>query len=361
MPRAVHNPDAMPGLELEDVSHRYDADWAVRELSFGVDKGEIVCLLGPSGCGKTTVLRLAAGLEPLQAGQVRLGGRLVAEGGNLRQVPPEARGVGLMFQDYALFPHLTVRENVTFGVPRSDARRGAWVPEVLDEMGLGDFADRYPHTLSGGQQQRIALLRALAPRPQVLLLDEPFSGLDEHLRQQIRVETLRRLQGSKASTLMVTHDPEEAMFLADRIVVLDRGRLVQDAVPIEIFERPADPFVARLFGPINEFKGVVRAGQVETPLGMIAAAGFEDGSAVLVMVRASDVEVLGDGDGSGPSITARVRSARPLGLQSELRLGAGHDGIREEIQVRIPGLVLPGEGTELRLVVREERAFVYPR
>ena len=351
----------MPGLVLDEVSHRYDTGWAVRELSFAVGPGEIVCLLGPSGCGKTTVLRLAAGLEPLQTGRIRIGERLVAQGGDLRQVPPEARGVGLMFQDYALFPHLTVRENVAFGIPRTDSRRDAWVRGVLGEMGLGDFAERYPHTLSGGQQQRIALLRALAPRPQVLLLDEPFSGLDEHLRQQIRMETLRRLEGSNACTLMVTHDPEEAMFLADRIVVLDRGRLVQDAAPIEIFERPRDPFVARLFGPVNEFEGVVHAGQVETPLGAMAAGGLEDGSAVLVMVRASDIAVLGDGDGSRSSVPARVRSARPLGLQSELRLSAGRDGIRQEIQVRIPGLMLPGEGTELRLAVNEGRAFVYPR
>ena len=351
----------MPGLVLEDISHRYDSGWAVRELSFAVGPGEIVCLLGPSGCGKTTVLRLAAGLEPLQKGRVRVGERLVAEGGDTRQVPPEARGVGLMFQDYALFPHLTVHENVAFGIPRTEPRRDAWVRGVLDEMGLEDFADRYPHTLSGGQQQRIALLRALAPRPQVLLLDEPFSGLDEHLRQQIRMETLRRLEGSKVCTLMVTHDPEEAMFLADRIVVLDRGRLVQDATPIEIFERPRDAFVARLFGPVNEFEGVVSAGRVETPLGAVAAGGFEDGSTVLVMVRASDIAVFGDGEGDSPSVMARVRSARPLGQQSELRLRAGRDGISQEVQVRVPGLALPSEGTELRLAVREERAFVYPR
>ena len=351
----------MPGLVLEDVSHRYDTGWAVRELSFGVEPGEIVCLLGPSGCGKTTVLRLAAGLEPLQAGRIRVGERLMAEGGVAQQVPPEARGVGLMFQDYALFPHLTVRENVAFGIPRSESRRDVWVRRVLDEMGLEDFADRYPHTLSGGQQQRIALLRALAPRPRVLLLDEPFSGLDEHLRQQIRLETLRRLEGANACTLMVTHDPEEAMFLADRIVVLDRGRLIQDSTPIEIFERPRDPFVARLFGPVNEFEGVVSAGRVETPLGMIAAGGFDEGSAVLVMVRASDVAVLGEREGEEPSVTARVRSARPLGLQSELRVSAGRNGMRQEIQVRVPGLTLPDEGAELRLAVSEGRAFVYPR
>ena len=351
----------MPGLLLEEVSHRYDSGWAVRDLGFAVEPGEIVCLLGPSGCGKTTVLRLAAGLEPLQAGRVRIGGRVVAEGGKAQQVPPESRGVGLMFQDYALFPHLTVRENVAFGLARADSRRAAWVREVLGEMDLEEYADRYPHTLSGGQQQRIALLRALAPRPRVLLLDEPFSGLDEHLRQQIRMETLRRLEGTDASTLMVTHDPEEAMFLADRIVVLHRGRLVQDAAPIEIFERPRDPFVARLFGPVNEFEGVVRSCRVATPLGPVSADGFEDGSAVLVMVRANDIAVLEGGEGSRPSVTGRVRSARTLGLQSELRLRAGGDGIDREIQVRVPGLVLPGEGSQLRLAVREGRAFVYPR
>ena len=150
----------MPGLLLEEVSHRYDSGWAVRDLGFAVEPGEIVCLLGPSGCGKTTVLRLAAGLEPLQAGRVRIGGRVVAEGGKAQQVPPESRGVGLMFQDYALFPHLTVRENVAFGLARTDSRRATWVREVLREMDLEEYADRYPHTLSGGQQQRIALLRA---------------------------------------------------------------------------------------------------------------------------------------------------------------------------------------------------------
>ena len=354
-------PPAMPGLVLEDVSHRYDTGWAVRGLGFAVQPGTIVCLLGPSGCGKSTVLRLAAGLEPLQHGNIWIGGRLVAEGGKTRQVPPEARGVGLMFQDYALFPHLTVRENVCFGIPRNEARRGARVREILIEMGLEEFADRYPHTLSGGQQQRIALLRALAPQPQVLLLDEPFSGLDEHLRQQIRMETLRRLEGSDASTLMVTHDPEEAMFLADRIVVLDRGRLVQHAAPLQIFEAPLDPFVARLFGPVNEFRGVVCEGRVATPLGAVAAGGLEEGCPVLTIVRASDIEVLADGEDPARSVAARVLSARPLGYSSELRVRAGGERSAAEIQVRSAGLMLPRTGASLRLAVREGRAFVYPQ
>ena len=353
----------MPALELENVSHRYDRDFAVHEVSFSVDPGRVVCLLGPSGCGKTTLLRLAAGLEPLQSGRIRIGDRLLVEGGRVRQAPPEARGVGFMFQEYALFPHLTVRENVGFGVPRGDRQRDARVLRALRETGLEDVADRYPHTLSGGQQQRIALLRALAPQPKVMLLDEPFSGLDEHLRQQIRLETLSLLQGSAAATLMVSHDLEEAMFLSDHIVVLGRGRVLQVASPAEIYERPGEPYVTRLFGPVNEFAGEVRGGKVETPLGAVAAGVFEDGCPVLVMVRASDVRVLGDGEDPGGSITGRVHSVQPLGPTTEVALMAGEGAAQREVRLRVASGAQPrvGTGTEVRLAVREGCTFVYPR
>ena len=350
----------MAALALENISHRFDAAWAVQGLSLAVDAGEIVCVLGPSGSGKTTVLRLAAGLEPVQAGCVRLGDRVVGEGGAAREVPPEDRALGFMFQDYALFPHLTVQENVGFGIPRREPDRDGWVTRALREMHLEGLAGRYPHTLSGGQQQRIALLRALAPRPRVMLLDEPFSGLDEHLRQQIRLETLRLLQRSHAATLMVTHDPEEAMFLADRIVVLNHGRVVQDAPPVDIYDRPVDPFVARLFGPVNEFTGEVRSERVETPLGSIAAQGFEDGSPVLVLVRASDVSILGDGEDSHGSVPARVRSARPLGPTSDVRLIIGDGEHAAEISMRIAGLSPPESAADLQVKVRDGRTFVYP-
>ena len=351
----------MPALVLEKVSHRYDRDPVVREVSFSVDPGEIACLLGPSGCGKTTLLRLAAGLERLQSGRVHVGGRLLAEGGQARQTPPEARGVGFMFQDYALFPHLTVRENVGFGLPRSDRSRHARVLQALRETGLADLAERYPHTLSGGQQQRIALLRALAPRPGIMLLDEPFSGLDEHLRQQIRLETLSLLRGSDTTTLMVSHDLEEAMILADRILVLEGGRVLQNASPTEIYERPGEPYVTRLFGPVNEFAGEVRAGKVETPLGTVAAGAFEDGCPVLVLVRASDLRVLGNGEDPGGSVAGRVRSIQPLGPTTEIALMVGEGAAQREIRLRTAGIGRPRVMSELRLAVREGGAFVYPR
>ena len=304
----------MQGLALEHVSHHYGADFALHGIDLAVGPGEVVCVLGPSGCGKTTLLRLAAGLELLQAGRVRIDSRVVAEGGAPRQTPPEGRDVGLMFQDYALFPHLTVRENVAFGLPRGQPDRDTRVGEALRDVGLEPLADRYPHTLSGGEQQRIALLRALAPRPRVMLLDEPFSGLDESLRQQLRLETLELLKRSSAATLIVTHDPEEAMFLADRIAVVESGRIVQDATPAEIYLRPRDPYVARLFGPANEFLAEVRAGRAATPLGAFPAPDCGEGTRARVLVRETDVALCdGAEELSGNPVAARMQSARPLG------------------------------------------------
>ena len=296
----------MRGIELEGVSHRYDGAYALRGVDLAVGEGEIVCLLGPSGCGKTTLLRLAAGLETLQEGSIRIGGRTVARGGAPRQVPPEARDVGLMFQDYALFPHLTVRGNVAFGLPRGRPGRDAQVAEALRDVEMEALAERYPHTLSGGEQQRIALLRALAPRPGALLLDEPFSGLDDRLRQQLSQETLGLLKRSRVAALVVTHDPEEAFSLADRIAVIEAGRIVQDGTPAELYERPCDPFVARLFGPVNEWPAEVRAGRAATPLGSFPAPpGLGDGAPVRVFARASDVWLRASDDPPGERDSAR--------------------------------------------------------
>ena len=356
----------MRSLDFTRVSHRFGETSAVDDVSFGVEVGELVCLLGPSGCGKSTLLRLAAGLETLQSGRIAIGGAAVAEGGGGRQLPPEKRGVGLMFQDYALFPHLTVKQNIGFGLrdEPGGARGGAWIERALREVGLAHLGERYPHTLSGGQQQRIALLRALAPNTGVLLLDEPFSELDGHLRRHIRQETRTMLAESGATTLMVTHDPEEAMFLADRIVVLDRGRVAQDASPVEIYTAPADPFVARLFGPANEMEGVARGGMVDTALGPAPAAGMEDGRAVLCLVRTDDVEVTAaPPDGGRGYVRARVESARALGPASWLALRPVADEAPGRppavIEARLPGIHLPAVGSEVWARVREERCFVF--
>jgi iron(III) transport system ATP-binding protein len=281
----------MSGLELRGVSHRYGAVEAVRDVSLTVAPGEVVGLLGPSGCGKTTLLRVASGLETLQQGEVVIDGRLVADSGG--SLPPEERGVGLVFQDYALFPHLTVADNVAFGLNRLSRReRQAQALAVLERVGLADFAAAYPHTLSGGQQQRVALARAVAPDPAVMLLDEPFAGLDRRLREQVRGDVLRILEETGAAVLLVTHDPEEAMALSDRIALMRQGQIEQVGTPTALYRAPATPFVARFLGETTAFEGMVRAGLVQTPLGLVPAGGLEEGQSAEVHVRPEHFRVL---------------------------------------------------------------------
>ena len=353
----------MRGIELVNVSHRFGETLAVDDVSIGIEPGEFVCLLGPSGSGKTTLLRLAAGLDTLQSGRITIGGVAVAEGGRARQTPPERRGVGLMFQDYALFPHLTVAQNIAFGL-HDGARDASWVERALADMRLAHLGERYPHTLSGGQQQRIALLRALAPAPGIVLLDEPFSGLDEHLRQRVRQETRAILAESGVTTLMVTHNPEAAMFLADRIVVLDEGRVAQDAMPVEIYTNPAEPLIVRMFGPANEFGGVVRDGVLATPLGPVPATGLGNGGRALCLVRADGVEVTAaPPDGGSGYVRVRVETARVLGPTSYLLLepttGAVPGGPRRSIEARLPGIHVPATGSEVWARARDEQTFVF--
>ena len=355
----------MRRLELANISHRFDESLVVDDVSIGVDAGEFVCLLGPSGSGKTTLLRLAAGLEILQSGRIAIDGTTVAEGGRPRQLPPEKRGVGLMFQDYALFPHLTVAQNIGFGL-RNGSRDGAWIERALGDMRLSHVGARYPHTLSGGQQQRIALLRALAPAPSIMLLDEPFSGLDEHLRQRVRQETRAILAESGVTTLMVTHNPEAAMFLADRIVVLEGGRVAQDASPVDIYTAPADPFIVGLFGSANEFDGIVRDGVLDTALGPIPAAGVGNGRKALCLVRADGVDVTtARPNGGRRYVRMRVETARVLGPTSYLLLRPSQGGSPERaaavVEARLPGIHQPAAGSEVWASAREEQTFVFAR
>ena len=345
----------MTRLLLESVSHAFGHNTVVRDVTVGVEEGELACLLGPSGCGKTTLLRLVAGLEPLQHGRISLGERIVADAGAGTSLPPEARGVGLMFQDYALFPHLTVLENVLFGVPRHRRDRHDWARSALEGAGLADQAASYPHTLSGGQQQRAALLRALAPEPRILLLDEPFSGLDVTLRVQIREETLGLLKETGVTILMVTHDPEEAMFMADRVLVMDGGVILQSGTPIDAYFHPVNPFVAELFGPINRIPGTVAGGAVTTPVGRFAAAGHPDGARVEVLIRPEGISLVSDGS---VDTVATVVSARLLGRSTSLRLICTDGTLR--LHARIPGVVTVEPGCRLVLRVNPTQAFVFP-
>jgi iron(III) transport system ATP-binding protein len=296
-------------LTYEHVHHRYGATEAVTDFSLDIAPGEIVALIGHSGCGKTTVLRLAAGIEAPLTGRILINNQEVAGGGVF--LPPEQRGVGLMFQDYALFPHLTNLANVMFGLrglPRDDAVTEARL--ALDRVGLADYADAYPHMLSGGEQQRVALARAVAPRPSVLLMDEPFSGLDRSLRDEVREDTLAVLRESRVTCVIVTHDPEEALRMADRIALMRAGTLVQADVPEAVYRRPADLFVARFFCELNEIGGTVRDGRVDTPLGAFPAPGLAEGSSAVVAIRPTGIRLRPAGDG----IPGRLEGRRFLGV-----------------------------------------------
>lgn len=304
----------MTALLFTDVDHSYGSRVALRSFSLGVEDGEIVSLLGPSGSGKTTALRIAAGLETPQRGTVHVGAKLVQS--TAVSVPTEARDVGLLFQDLALFPHLTVAENIGFGLHASAKSRRARVAELLQLVGLGAQAHVYPHQLSGGQQQRVALARALAPKPSVLLLDEPFSNLDVVLRQQVRREMAGLLKQIGTSVLLVTHDPEEALFISDRVAVMREGTIVQAATPEALYLAPADRFVASFFGHINVIPASVKDGRATTPFGSIAATGLRDGAPADVLVRAQGLLVTKAADVAH----AVVRSARILGSTILLEL-----------------------------------------
>lgn len=353
-------------LDLEGIAHRYDIEVVVRDVSLSVGRGEVVCLLGPSGCGKTTVLRLAAGLETLQQGVIRIAGRIVA--GEGRNDPPEARGVGIVFQDYALFPHLTVEQNVRFGVARSAIGRAPAdaARETLALVGMSGFAAAYPHMLSGGQQQRVALARALAPKPPVLLLDEPFSGLDARLRDTVRDEALHILKESGTAVMMVTHDPEEAMFMADRIAVMQDGGIEQVGAPSEIYFAPASAFVAGFLGDVNRLSGKVEDGAVKTPFGMVPAGGISDGTAVELLIRPEALQLRKTAPGEDhPATAAKVLAARLLGRTSLVHLcmkggSVSGDGHHLHLHSRMPGRYLPEESEIVAVELDRSLAFVFP-
>jgi iron(III) transport system ATP-binding protein len=315
-------------LTFEHVSHRYGDVEAVHDVDLDIAPGEIVCLLGPSGCGKTTLLRIAAGVEQPTGGRVLINGQDVTHGPTM--LPPERRGVGLMFQDFALFPHLSNLANVMFGLrntSREEAEREARL--ALARVGLADYADAYPHMLSGGEQQRVALARAVAPRPNVLLMDEPFSGLDRRLRDEVREDTLAVMRESRVTCIVVTHDPEEAMRMGDRIALMREGRLVQLDEPEALYRHPKDLLAARYFCELNELPGVVSGGAVATPLGIFAAPGLAEGSAAVVALRPQAVQI----GAAGTGIPGRLEFRRFLGEIELLELAV--QGLDRPIRARV--------------------------
>jgi iron(III) transport system ATP-binding protein len=283
----------MAQLEIIDLSLAYGAHKVVRGLNLRLASGQIGCLLGPSGCGKTTVLRCIAGFEPIDAGEIRLDGQAVSRPGHC--LPPEQRRIGMVFQDYALFPHLTVADNIGFGLRAIAPReREARVGELLATIGLAEHGTKYPHELSGGQQQRVALARALAPRPALLLLDEPFSNLDVELRERLSYEVRDIIKATRTTAILVTHDQHEAFAVADEIGIMDQGVIQQWDSPYNLYHRPANRFVADFIGQGVFVEGMVlNEHQVQVELGTLnSIAPVDCGPGCAICSRTCRVDVL---------------------------------------------------------------------
>ncbi|AKR55614.1 ABC transporter ATP-binding protein [Youhaiella tibetensis] len=353
-PRGTAGVSFAAGIAFDAVDVRLGGRAVLDKFTLTLTPGEVVCLLGESGSGKSTVLRVAAGIQPIQGGVVRINNEVVSS--PTIQVPPDRRGIGLMFQDFALFPHLSVLHNVTFGLKRLG--RSAAVTQAraaLKRVGLEDRENDYPHMLSGGQQQRLALARTIAPRPGVIMLDEPFSSLDARLRESVRGETLAVLRETNATTIIVTHDPEEAMLLGDRIALLRKGRIAQIDTATAIYNRPVDLNAARFFSPLSEIETRVSDGFAQTPLGPVPVSGPGRGEKVVVALRpvgALDMAL------EGPGVPGRIIGKRDaIGVDIYEVKVSGLDrpiGIRQRSNAEI----LPGR--DVFLTLNPDHVLVFP-
>jgi iron(III) transport system ATP-binding protein len=353
-----------PRLEVRDLTRRLGGRRVVDGVSLAIAAGQVTCLLGPSGCGKTTTLRMAAGVDRQDAGEVLVDGAVISDAH--RHMAPESRGIGLMFQDFALFPHLTVAENVAFGLQGEKAAKRRRVGEMLERVDLGGFIGAWPHELSGGEQQRVALARAIAPRPRIMLMDEPFSGLDNRLRDGIRDDTLAILKEEGTAVLLVTHEPDEAMRMADEIALMREGRIVQAGAPYNVYNAPRDREAAAFFSDINIIRGRVEGALTETPFGEFLAPGVADGTEVEIVIRPHHIRIDFDRGGRGPNPTSEdgtpargvVERARYLGSESLVEFRMDFDG--SILKASVPSVFLPKPGTPLWLMLRRGRCHVFP-
>lgn len=352
-PQGEDLPTKSPAISVTGVSRRFGSVSALEQVSFEVLPGEIVSLVGPSGCGKSSLLRIISGIDFDHLGSVDLFGRMVAGGGNF--IEPEQRGVGFMLQDYALFPHLTVEDNIGFGLSGRPAHEiAARTARMIERLKLSHLSRKFPHMLSGGEQQRVALARALAPEPRILLMDEPFSNLDRRLAETIREETIAILQELRTTTIIVTHDPEEALIVSDRIILMRDGRVLQDGSPYELYYHPTTRYTADYFSTYNKIPGRYREGMWYTLLGAFPAS-FEaaEGAPVTVYLRPQSILVSPTGDGLPADILRR--QFRGDGEILRLRLQSS----KIDLTVQIPFL-LPPEALTASVVIPSAGLLAFP-
>ena len=346
-------------MTFENVGFQAGRKTILQDVSLSVEPGKVLCLLGPSGSGKTSLLRIAAGLTEPTSGRVRIDDRIVSD--NVSFVPPEKRGVGLVFQDFALFPHLTILQNVEFGLTalsKDQAREQAL--HVLSRVGMEDRAAQYPHVLSGGEQQRVALARALAPRPGILLMDEPFSGLDSRLRDTVREQSLDLLRETRSTAIIVTHDAEEALRVGDHIALIRDGKLVQQGSGHELYYNPVNLFAARFFSEINVIPGEVNGDEIKTVFGSIAAKsdGTANRTITSIAIRLTDIEVMPYDKSNLEYVVGLITNRRFIGTSELLEVNVEH--LDHPVQVRIKAGLLGEDSGFVHLKVHPNTMMEFP-
>ncbi len=346
-------------LDVKQLSHYFGEKEALTNLNFSIENNSIVSVLGPSGCGKTTLIRLIAGLEQIQKGEIFLEKSLVANK-NLN-VPPEKRPISYVFQDFALFPHMTVLENVSFAAG-SKSNKKQLIDQVIHLAKVENFLEKYPHSLSGGEQQRVALARSIAVQPKLLLLDEPFSDLDINLKREIIDDTLHLINSLESSAIVVTHNAEEAMFLSDAILVMEKGKLIQIGTPHDIYFKPSNLYVASLFGETNIFQSKVEDNTCLTPLGRIKTSNLSNNQDVDVVVRPEAIKLNLEKSPLLNPNSGVVVDSKFLGNSAIIHMTVNDEkNNKHHIHSRVMGNFLPPAASSVSVSLDEDHIFIFPR
>ena len=346
-------------LDVKQLSHSFGEKEALTNLNFSIENNSIVSVLGPSGCGKTTLIRLIAGLEQIQKGEIFLEKSLVANK-NLN-VPPEKRPISYVFQDFALFPHMTVLENVSFAAG-SKSNKKQLIDQVIHLAKVENFLEKYPHSLSGGEQQRVALARSIAVQPKLLLLDEPFSDLDINLKREIIDDTLHLINSLESSAIVVTHNAEEAMFLSDAILVMEKGKLIQIGTPHDIYFKPSNLYVASLFGETNIFQSKVEDNTCLTPLGRIKTSNLSNNQVVDVVVRPEAIKLNLEKSPLLNPNSGVVVDSKFLGNSAIIHMTVNDEkNNKHHIHSKVMGNFLPPPASSVSVTLDEDHVFIFPR
>ena len=346
-------------LDVKQLSHSFGEIEALTNLNFSIENNSIVSVLGPSGCGKTTLIRLIAGLEHIQKGEIILEKSLVANKDS--NIPPEKRPISYVFQDFALFPHMTVLENVSFAAG-SKSNKKQLIDQVIHLAKVENFLEKYPHSLSGGEQQRVALARSIAVQPKLLLLDEPFSDLDINLKREIIDDTLHLINSLESSAIVVTHNAEEAMFLSDAILVMEKGKLIQIGTPHDIYFKPSNLYVASLFGETNIFQSKVEGNTCLTPLGRIKTSNLSNNQDVDVVIRPEAIKLNLEKSPLLNPNSGVVVDSKFLGNSAIIHMTVNDEkNNKHHIHSRVMGNFLPPAASSVSVTLDEEHVFIFPR